>query len=115
MVMMGLFFGITFYAAKLHRPVLYGSIEILAGGCGLVLVAFFAPVDSVLALVFGIASSIYIIVRGLTNINDALLKLAELPSKTVVASDVIKWRRRLKVVRPPVRTPLRRWSLYYRR
>lgn len=80
LVFMGAFFGLTFYATKIHRPVIYGAIEIGAGICGLIVVALINPANSVLVLIFGFATSVYIIVRGLTNMNDAL-NAAELPKK----------------------------------
>lgn len=77
-VFAGCLLGITFWAAKIHRPVVYGAIEIGAGIVGLVIVGFFNPAPSVIGVVFGSATSVYIIVRGLSNINDAL-KAADVP------------------------------------
>lgn len=69
----GLFFGVTFFAAKKHNPILYGAIEVLAGAAGLGILGFIEN-RAVPVLIFGAASSIYIVVRGLTNINEALVR-----------------------------------------
>jgi len=77
LVLMGLFFGLVFFATKKTKPILYGSIEIAAGACGLSIVAFLQKGDNLIISIFGSASSVYIIVRGLSNINDALVRADE--------------------------------------
>lgn len=103
LLMMGLFFGLTFYAAKVHRPIFYGSLEIAAGACGLALVAYLEPTASVAPLVFGSATSIYIVVRGLTNINDALSKPphGDGDAKQVQQAGRREGKRRPGIRRPP--------------
>jgi hypothetical protein len=86
-VSMGVFFGVVFYAAKKHRPVVYGAIEIVAGAVGLGVIGFIQQRESVLILIFGAASSVYIVVRGLTNINDALIGRDNLPVEPVVVAE----------------------------
>jgi len=54
-------------------------MEILAGAFGMGVIAFINWDQPTLVLLFGAASSIYIVVRGITNINDALVRQDEEP------------------------------------
>jgi len=79
LVAMGLFFGLTFFAARIHAPVVYGVLEILAGAMGLGVLGFLHLYNSTFVLLFGTATSVYIVVRGLTNVNDALARRQSSP------------------------------------
>ena len=71
-VMLALTCGATFFAAKKYKPVTYGIIEVLAGTIGMGVIVFVAWDQPTVVLIYAGASSVYIVVRGLTNINDGL-------------------------------------------
>ncbi|MDO9473898.1 MAG: hypothetical protein Q7J28_12645 [Caulobacter sp.] len=85
-VFLALTCGLIFFATKKHRPIVYGFMEIAAGAIGMGVIAFLDWDHPTLALLFGGASSIYIVVRGLTNINDALVRRDDAPPATLAST-----------------------------
>lgn len=70
-VLTGTCSGLLFFVARLLRPAFYGLVEVTAGVAGLVAVVFLQEDGNVLVILLALAAAIYVIVRGLSNTNDA--------------------------------------------
>lgn len=79
-VLCGCVMALLFYVLKVQRQVLYGALEISAGSLGLVGAIFLRVEPEPLLLFLALATSIYVMVRGLGNVHDGLAK-ADAPAQ----------------------------------
>lgn len=74
MVGMGCFSAMSLFNARLIAPILYGALEVIVGIAGLGMAIFRPGSGGQLVIMLTLTGSVYVIVRGLANINDGLSK-----------------------------------------